>query len=129
MQSKICQAKCLSSTRHQCDRIELYATNQCTKRATGFCTGAASRFLKPLQRGKLHLHQTEHPNRLPTSCGCPGLPGVASEFFTLTTQFAFGQGLQPHQLCSLSFPQYFPIGKCGDSAGAGVHGEEKAQGQ
>jgi hypothetical protein len=35
---------------------------------------------------------SNQPNALPASWRCPGQPGVALEFFTLPTPFAFGHG-------------------------------------
>lgn len=48
--------------------------------------------MNPFKRGKVNLRFTKHPNSLPASYCCPGLPRVALEFFTLTTQFVFSQG-------------------------------------
>ena len=79
---------------------ELYATNQGTERAKEMSTGAASRLRTSI---KARLHHAEHPNSLPASYCCPGSPSVALEFFTLTTQFAFGQGCDRASYVAPSF--------------------------
>ena len=57
---------------------------------------------------KARLHPTEPPNALPASGRCPGQPGVALEFFTLTTRFAFGHGGDhPSYVRTLNDPMQF----------------------